>query len=46
VAAEFTDHADDARVHLYRAEQALSQAAELSSRLGIREHRGDPGEPT
>jgi hypothetical protein len=44
VAAEFAEHLDDARGHLYRAQQALSAAAAFSSRLGIREP-DDPVEP-
>jgi hypothetical protein len=44
VVAEFAAYVDDARGHLYRAQQALSAAAEFSSRLGLHE-TDDPREP-
>jgi hypothetical protein len=37
VATEFAAHLDDARGYLYRAQDALSAAAEFSSRLELRE---------
>jgi hypothetical protein len=37
VVSAFAEHLDDARGHLYRAQQALSAAAAFSSRLGISE---------
>jgi hypothetical protein len=44
VVSEFAEHLDDARGHLYRAQQALSAAAAFSSRLGLHEP-DDPREP-